>query len=300
MKYLNNCIICLSRNLTEFYRYKDNYRRVWFLYRCKECTHNFLNPQPSWKDLSLYYSKEYTAYKPSDCVLTPNNTLVDEALKTEKFRHIPIKRGVRILDIGCGGRGDFLKVASELGATVEGLEPNPIGAMETEKLGFNVFCGTVQEYAQKNKKKFDIITLNHVIEHIPDPVDSLSVIRGLLSENGFIYLAMPNADFWAWKKLKQNWHSTDLPRHLHHFTAKSASRGAERAGLAVEKLYTYSLPAATAETIRLWLRFTIFFPRRLTKYMRIIDYISPFISRALDSENRGEALIVILRIKQTI
>jgi 2-polyprenyl-3-methyl-5-hydroxy-6-metoxy-1,4-benzoquinol methylase len=295
MLRLEACPACGSETFRLSYkgrtgRVKED--QVWTVDRCGECGHEFINPQPSWEELGRYYTPEYSAYDPSTAAEGDDDEVVARAREAGEFRHIRIAPGVRLLDVGCGG-GYFLKIAQRLGAEAEGVEPSGYAAGVSRRTGLPIYCGTLEEYAAQNPSaRFDVVTANHVLAHVPQPAETLRVMGGLLAPGGYVWISVPNAACSACRVLRDQWHSTDLPFHIMQFNSTSLRRAGERAGLRLQSLTTYSLPRATAESIRSVLRRRYAVPARLTARIGLIDsFIAPRVSRRLDAGGRGEALI---------
>ena len=217
---------------------------------------------PSQDELGCYYSETYEAY---DETHGSEGDDLAKARKSGEFRHIPLPNGNSILDFGCGG-GFFLNICRQLGAEVFGIEPSPHGAALTRKQGIPVFEGSLDEYlAAHGDQRFDVITSNHVIEHVPDPVSTLAGLKQLLAPSGTMTIAVPNALSTFASKLGAEWHSTDLPFHLHQFSGNSLRFASARAGLTVKDLDTTSLPGAAAHSIQLLLRRRFYVPQRLSQ-----------------------------------
>jgi predicted SAM-dependent methyltransferase len=80
---------------------------------------------------------------------------------------------------------------------------------------------------------FDLITLHHVFEHLPDPIETLKAIEKLLNPQGIILIRVPIADSWAYEHYKENWFALDPPRHVFIHTRKGMSLLCDKAGLEV-------------------------------------------------------------------
>jgi SAM-dependent methyltransferase len=251
-----------------------------------------MNPQPSWQELAPYYSSNYEAYDPAHGSREDDEQSAERARTEGKLRHISLPTGKRLLDVGCGG-GFFLRVAQKLGAIVEGIEPSTYAAEQTRKTGIKVFNGTLEQYvAAGNTDRFDIITANHVIEHVPRPVETLSLMKSLLTPDGFIWIGVPNANYEISRKLRGYWHSTDLPYHLMQFSPESITKAGEIAGLKVRSQETESIPRIVAGSLRLYLRYRWWLPRRLTERIELIDRVwAPRFARRMDSNCSGEAVL---------
>ncbi len=299
MKDLTGCPVCSSSNTSLRYVGYTNRcpsdNKKWQVFYCEDCKHGFLNPQLEWSDLEPYYSSSYSAYEPHHgSSVADDRVTVQQALEAGEFRHLPIPRGKRLLDVGCGG-GYFLRISQMLGATVKGIEPSAAGAKVARESGLDVFHGMLDDYiSQKNADAgFDIISANHVLEHTPDPASTLLKMKKLLADNGLIWISVPNASGFFATKLREDWNSTDLPLHLHQFSMNSLTLVGEKSGLKVKRIYTSSMPAAVAQSLRVYLRKRYFIPQRLTEGISWLNHgYSSRMAARLDQQNQGEAIIV--------
>jgi len=288
------CPICASDAITlrfnGFTNRDPNDGQTWPVFGCDTCEHGFINPQPNAETLNRYYSKSYEAYDDKHGADGDDASVVARAKASGEFRHIPLPTGKRVLDFGCGG-GYFLNICRQLGATVHGIEPSPHGAQLTRGQGIPVFEGSLDQFIAKHgDQRFDVITSNHVIEHVPDPVGTLKGLGTLLAPGGLMTIAVPNAASTFASRLGAEWHSTDLPFHIHQFSAKSLQRAATEAGLSIRELGTTSLPAASTQSLRLLLRRSYKVPQRLSQRLPL-ELVGKRIARKHDAEKRGEALL---------
>ena len=302
MTQLDRCPVCLCDRITLDYegttsRAPDG--KTWRVDRCEGCSHGFINPQPSWEELTPYYGESYPPYEASHGASGEDVEVVRRARESGSFRHVEIRPGMRVLDYGCGA-GFFLRIARELGAEVRGIEPSPIGAQRAREAGIDVCNGDSSDFVRDfPDERFDLITANHVIEHVPDPVKTLGDLRGLLAPNGTLWIAVPNAESDDCRSLGSAWHSTDLPIHLMQFRRESLRRASERAGLTEIDSTTSSLPRGVADSIRTHLSRRYFLPRRLTRRIAWIETrYAPKQARRLDANGRGEAILARYRVRQ--
>jgi glycosyltransferase involved in cell wall biosynthesis len=132
----------------------------------------------------LIYSPEYQPYDPAHGSDAPEDEVVTRSRQRGEFRHVAIAEGARILDVGCGV-GYFLRIAAQLGATIEGIEPSPVAAAQAPASGLPIFQGTVEDYvALRPDGAFDIITANHVLEHVSDPGEGAPGARIAVVQHG--------------------------------------------------------------------------------------------------------------------
>lgn len=249
-----------------------------------------MNPQPTWDELIPYYDEGYEPYDPMHGSDANDEQAIRTARKTGLFRHIPINAGKRLLDVGCGA-GFFLRVSKKLGAIEQGVEPSEYAASIAQRQGLNVFCGRLEEFAAQSQNTFDVITANHVIEHLSNPIETLATMRSLLSPGGFIWIAVPNAAYPPSRSLKGLWHSADLPYHLMQFSPDSLARAGTEAGLKVRKQTTESIPRIVEASLGQYLRYKWKLPRKLTQETGALRLVAKWYAARMDSLVNGEAVI---------
>jgi SAM-dependent methyltransferase len=298
MDQLSHCPICKSADIKLAY-HSGTHRRTddparWTVFNCRSCAHGFMNPQPSWDELSSYYSEEYEPYiENHGAEAAQDAQAVAEARASGTFRHLPIPDGKRVLDVGCGA-GWFLRICKQLGAHTFGIEPSTFGTKCSRAAGIEVFNGMVGDYLEQHgtERKFDVITANHVIEHAADPVQTLRDMAGLLAPGGTMWISVPNAAGYFSRELGGAWHSADLPYHLHQFSPQSLKLAGAGAGLGSNRLYTYSLPVATAASLRDVLRKRWLLPKRITVHLGFLNQgVAGKMAASLDHKVDGEAVI---------
>ena len=135
-----------------------------------------------------------------------------------------------LLDIGAG-TGDFLKQAKNEGWKVTGIEPSPDARKKASEKGIELF----QNIDAVSVQKFDAITMWHVLEHVPDLQYQIEWLKSHLNENGVLFVAVPNFNSLDAQHYKNFWAAWDVPRHLHHFSAKSIKTLFEAHGFILEE-----------------------------------------------------------------
>ncbi|WP_158269911.1 class I SAM-dependent methyltransferase [Litoreibacter ponti] len=263
---------------------------VW---RCENCEHRFINPQPEDATLMKCYSSQYHAYEQGHGTGELHQA-IEQARREKRFRHVDLRNDMDVLDVGCGS-GSFLCVIREFVSSVFGIEPSEHGVKTCEKLGVPVFHGDFESYDRQANRKFDLITLNHVLEHHPAPILLLRLCRQHLKEGGRVWIAVPNAGCFFAKHLESDWHSADLPVHLQQFSVRSLGLAVEKAGLKIEQSLTESensLPASASTFLR---RFGI--PGRVTRpLLRGALSKTGWIGRRVDASGNGEAIILSAQV----
>ena len=140
--------------------------------------------------------------------------------------------GKTILDYGCGV-GDFLVTMKNNGFSVEGFEPNPIALKHAHaKLGAVVSDQTILE----RKETYDVITLWHVLEHIPNRDEIVQSLIEHLKPKGKLIIAVPNHTSYDAQYYGQFWAAYDVPRHLWHFSPDSMKTYFDGFGMKIENI----------------------------------------------------------------
>ncbi|MFT5848388.1 class I SAM-dependent methyltransferase, partial [Psychroserpens sp.] len=128
----------------------------------------------------------------------------------------------KLLDMGCG-TGDFLQVAKDNNWSVSGIEPNENArTIANEKTNNSVF--NIEHLLKFESHSFDVITLWHVLEHLPKLQSHIEIFESLLKPNGRLVIAVPNYKSYDATHYKNFWAAFDVPRHLWHFSQTSISR----------------------------------------------------------------------------
>ncbi|MEM7476272.1 MAG: class I SAM-dependent methyltransferase [Planctomycetota bacterium] len=134
----------------------------------------------------------------------------------------PSSGKARLLEIGCA-HGGYLERAKEAGWTVDGVEPNEAAAKTARNRGLQVASGFLHE-SEIGKDQRECVVMWMVLEHVPDPKETLERISEILDEGGTLVFSVPNAATWERWLFGRFWLGYDAPRHLQVFSAKSVSR----------------------------------------------------------------------------
>ena len=241
---LTECPVCGASNMKNHMVVKDHSisEESFNIVQCDNCGFHFTNPRPDHSSIDKYYqSEEYVSH--SDKATSPINFIYKiarkYALASKKKLINSIAKGNkgRLLDYGCG-TGSFLQTMKNDGWKSYGLEPNDTARAQAAKKA-NVKA-TIEELNLKNKK-FDIITLWHVLEHIHDINHTIKVLKTILKEKGKIVIAVPNIDSYDNKYFQENWAAYDVPRHLYHFNQETMKTLMLKHGLKIKKVYPMTL-----------------------------------------------------------
>jgi SAM-dependent methyltransferase len=140
------------------------------------------------------------------------------AKANDRYRYLPYVGDGRLLDVGCGS-GEYVRTMGQLGWKAEGLS-----MVESEASRFasatdtQIHQGNIRDLPLS--KRFDAITLWHVLEHLPDPKADIEHLRQILAPGGTLGVAIPVMDSAEAQLLGTAWMGYEVPRHLLFFTRK--------------------------------------------------------------------------------
>jgi 2-polyprenyl-3-methyl-5-hydroxy-6-metoxy-1,4-benzoquinol methylase len=144
-----------------------------------------------------------------------------------------VRPPARLLEVGVGD-GSLLAAARREGFEVMGCDLSPAIARHVEsKYGICVHCGLLETMPAE---QFDAVFLNHVVEHVEDPVHFLSTVRRLLAPNGVIHIAVPNID--CWEAALPGWNAY-ANYHMTYFSERTLPLVLQRAGLEARQISTH-------------------------------------------------------------
>lgn len=146
-----------------------------------------------------------------------------------RARYVRWVPGGRLLDVGCGS-GIWLREMRQLGWQVEGVDFDPCAVKVAARAGLRVRLGSLEEQNYP-AASFDVVTMNHSIEHVPDPLKTIKECARILKPGGQIALGTPNSESRGHRYFKENWIGLDPPRHLHTFSRQSMRKLMALAGL---------------------------------------------------------------------
>jgi 2-polyprenyl-3-methyl-5-hydroxy-6-metoxy-1,4-benzoquinol methylase len=186
----------------------------------------FSDPRPTPAEIRHFYREDYR--KKYKNTITPKNKHILRAgrLALRRIQHVEnhVTPGGSILDAGSGG-GEFVYMCQQAGYQAVGIEPNRgYATFAASQYGIDIFNGFYQDAKYENA--FDCVTLFHVLEHLEEPVSSLSVLAGFLKTGGHFFVEVPNVDFIGTAP-HQKWHVG----HLYNFNRQTLVATAALAGL---------------------------------------------------------------------
>ena len=192
-------------------------------------------PQPSLENLGKYYeSEDYISH-------TDNKRSLFEKLyhfiktialknKLSLINSLQSKKG-RILDIGAG-TGEFLSVAQNDGWQTIGVEPSD----KAKAIAKNKGVSFVEQTSELANQSFDVISMWHVLEHVPDLDKQIKELKRLLKPTGTLIIAVPNFKSFDAKHYGKFWAAYDVPIHFWHFSKTAIKLLFEKEEMKLEKV----------------------------------------------------------------
>ncbi|MHB1953060.1 MAG: class I SAM-dependent methyltransferase [Sulfobacillus sp.] len=191
---------------------------------CRACGVGWLAPTFSEAELISFYG--VTEEGRTVAEVDKNREPDSERRITRLKRLMPVGS---LLDVGCG-TGHFLHVARAAGYNVEGVEFDARRARWVrEQRELRVVAGAFPG-APLSRERYDIVTMWHVIEHLPQPFEALKYAFDLLRPGGVLSLATPNLSSLQAKVFREYWYHQDAPRHLYLFSERGLRRIVESLG----------------------------------------------------------------------
>ncbi len=207
-KEFTNQIICDDHTVTG---------ESFAIVSCNHCNLWITSPRPARESLGKYYQSDtYISHS------NKGNSLVNVIYKMVRrytmYQKTQLIKGFmgsgKLIDYGCG-TGDFLAACQHKGYNVLGIEPSDIARKQAIAQTSTTIYPHLDNLAKD--EKVDIITMWHVLEHVPNPKETLAHLKKHLNTGGYFIIAVPNRDSFDAKYYKEHWAAYDVPRHLFHF-----------------------------------------------------------------------------------
>jgi SAM-dependent methyltransferase len=180
------CLLCGGAATGRTFPYGTRWEGREFLYwRCGRCASAFVHPVPGSAEIERMYAR--SAY---------HDTFYDEVIEESPVSLLPqlremLKPGGRLLDFGCGN-GSFMRAATRQGFLCEGVE---LEEKAREQAARNSGCpvSTLEE-VKASGRRYDIIYMGDVLEHLPAPAAMLRELEPLLAPDGIFFIEGPIED----------------------------------------------------------------------------------------------------------
>lgn len=255
LEYLGCCPVCGSRNrVMQYANLRDRLFAapgIWTMYQCENCDVRYLDPRPDTSSIGMAYAAYYTHQEIREntgdtlrgwfklglkngylnntwhSALSPAFPRIARILSrivpswTNTFDHVVLRdlpkvKSGHLLDIGCGN-GAYIKRIKALGWTVRGIDLDRQAIEYAKAQHLDVMEGDLSVF-DGEQELFDVVTANHVVEHVHDPVAFLQSCWRLLKPGGMLRIESPNFNSTGSMEFGESWRGLEPPRHLVLFT----------------------------------------------------------------------------------
>jgi SAM-dependent methyltransferase len=214
--------------------------QIFSIVRCSRCNLLYVNPRPDAVSLPAFYETEgYDPFASSGAKASVSTLLyrfVRRFTMRRKASRVVsgLPSGGKTLDVGCA-TGEMVLQLKHKGFNAVGVEPNPKAAeFARNKLGLTVWTGNLTDVPTQ-AGPFELITLWHVLEHVPDLKETLDRLREMLTDSGRLAIAVPNPLSSDAKAYGAAWVAWDAPRHLYDFEPAVLMDVLSQSGFRVER-----------------------------------------------------------------
>jgi len=223
-----SCNLCGSGKAHIKYEIDD-----FHIVRCSRCDLIYVAEELGNQELAAYYSEAYYTGAQSKGYA---DYVGRRELRKAYFRsamptikHHLASEVPRVLDVGCA-TGFFLEVAHEQGWKAQGVEVSTYAAeYARSQLSLDVLTGTLAD-VKLPASTFDLITLWDVIEHVPDPFETLTLVYDLLRPDGLVIISTGDASGVTARFYGRRWALLAPPGHLFYFSRKTLFSMLRRTG----------------------------------------------------------------------
>ncbi|HTL82123.1 MAG TPA: class I SAM-dependent methyltransferase [Bacteroidia bacterium] len=236
---IDSCPICESKDQTSALTCKDYTvsKDDFNIVQCRACGFAFTNPRPVLEELGAYYeSDEYISHSNTKKGLV--SSLYQRVRRRTLQRKLSLINALSpkgsLLDIGCG-TGEFLNTMKQAGWNTTGIEPSA----SARRMGIENYKLDVREEPDLDKfqqHSFDVITMWHVMEHVPFLNERVAQLKRLLKQDGLLIVAVPNRTSHDADYYKEFWAAYDVPRHLWHFRPEDMRALMQKGGFEVKEI----------------------------------------------------------------
>jgi 2-polyprenyl-3-methyl-5-hydroxy-6-metoxy-1,4-benzoquinol methylase len=207
----------------------DRYGLTQQTVMCRSCGLILSNPRMTAAATEKFYeSDRYRAIYEGDQVEQISKQKWEQPKESNNYtfeifshveRNFSLTPSTEILEFGAGA-GSNLRSFVEADLKITGIDYSPQAVEIGRRYGVNMVCGGLEVI----RGKYDIILINHVLEHFLDPIGSLKRLKEHLKEDGIMFIAVPNISFFNMVQI-QNAHAYYfVPENFKYFVSAANMR----------------------------------------------------------------------------
>ena len=251
MEELKKCPCCATSNFNQYAAIKDYSvtQKVFKLSSCSNCGFIFTNPRPDAQEIGPYYaSANYVPHHSGGFSLFHFlYRIIRKIMYKKKLKRIehnistPLAQ-LSLLDYGAAS-GEFLQYCQtqNIHNTI-GIEPDET-CRKTAENQYKLSLKPVAEIKKIPTASLEVITLWHVLEHIHDLEETVTIFSQLLKKDGILVISVPNNKCLDRAIYGDYWAAYDVPRHLYHFNTSAITTLMSRFGFSLENKYAMPFDA---------------------------------------------------------
>ena len=299
---MTRCPVCSSRDVRPVLQDREDreYHTTTRLcyYRCLRdaCGHIFVSPMPSADLIGSFYQQYTTHGNPKPSFWALPIVRLDRWLSDRRINEVMRRVGEggtrKALDFGCGSGGYAMTLKASGIDQVIGFDFDEKAVAFARSRGVDCYSDFEKV---RDKGPFDLVILNHVVEHLVDPKSTLSGIGATIREGGVVEIRTPNSISTLRSLTGNNWRGWETPRHLNIYNVESAylefSRLPDLELVSIEtsnKMIVGMAFSSLPVTIR---------NKKILRWSLSLAFIAIGLAVGLFSKRRGEELCVTLRKK---
>ena len=251
LERVDTCPLCGSRSLAALFRARDRFVRgsqPWFEYsRCRACGVVFESVRPPAGDAARYYPDSYSPYNPDEegarvrglrralaATVRGANRLVgtlwpDRAKRSLRRLYRPPYPGAVLLDFGCGSEAALDRNRAR-GWRTNGMDFAPQVVARVRAAGHDAWVVGEEGWNAIPDGSITLVRMNHVIEHLYEPRQTLARLRSKLEPGGTIHVATPSASGLGLRLFQHQWYALEGPRHVIIYTPATLRALLEQTG----------------------------------------------------------------------
>jgi 2-polyprenyl-3-methyl-5-hydroxy-6-metoxy-1,4-benzoquinol methylase len=237
----SHCPVCHKQQISLWSKAKDyeyfSVEEDFSYYHCADCGTIFIDPVPVDQLKKIYPSNYYSFVNKGKNIVVRLKEWLDKRFFRKILKQLPGKE-LSVLDVG-GGTGWMLDVLKKTDARIQFTQSVDIddkAKMEAEARGHAYFEGTIEAF--ETSRKFDLILMLNLVEHVASPLAVLQKAEALLKPGGMIVIKTPNTDSWDARLYRKTyWGGLHCPRHWVIFSERSFRHLLQSTGLGIKKLY---------------------------------------------------------------
>lgn len=230
------CPLCGEINFTSLAHHDRNLLGIKTV-GCNKCGLVQTNPRPSKNGLDRFYREHYRVFYQG--TIAPDQDYIFSLKKDRRLAYtvsffierIGLPKNAKILDFGCGEGSLFLALREAgFNGAFYGVEPNSSFGEYASRYGNATVSNAI-----RSREPVDLAVINHVLEHLHDPIGTLKDIRCLIKPEGHLYIDVPDVEEYS------NIYDLHIA-HIFHFTERTLWKLVEQAGFTVKQIEKHQPP----------------------------------------------------------